>query len=174
MTTNKTLPTTIHAKVHENAAQKVTRFFNATFDDIISELYQNARRAGATLIEVVITPDDVTVDDNGHGVADPQALLSFGHSEWANADGEDPAGMGVYSLAQRSTTITSRHRDAGQGWTCRLEPAHFNGERPRDRSTRPDADGPRNPESSSKRRPETGTAKTRPRWQPYTSRWSSR
>ena len=130
MTTNSTVPTTIHAKVHANAARKVTRFFNATFDDIISELYQNARRAGATLIEVVINDDEVSVQDNGHGVADPQALLSFGHSEWANAKSEDPAGMGVYSLAQRTTTITSRHRDTGQSWTCRLEPAHFNGERP--------------------------------------------
>ena len=48
------LPATIRASVHEDAIGRVTRFFNATTLETLNELFQNARRAGATRVDVRI------------------------------------------------------------------------------------------------------------------------
>ena len=126
------LTRTIHARVHNRAVEKVTRFFNATFNDIIAELYQNARRAGATLIRVTATESQVVIEDNGRGISDPALILSFGESRWHGRSHEDPAGMGMYALAQTGATIVSRHEDADSGWRCTLKPMHFTGAAPAD------------------------------------------
>ena len=42
----------IRASVGPTLIEKSTRFFNASFEDIFAELFQNARRAGATSISV--------------------------------------------------------------------------------------------------------------------------
>lgn len=134
MPPSRILPTTIRARVHEDSITRVTRFFDATTGETLSELFQNARRAGASRVDVTIANGEVRVRDDGRGIRDPAALLAFGRSAWnseTTAD-EDPAGMGVYSLARRPlVTIRSRPRSDGQApvpaWEVKLTPNHFVG-----------------------------------------------
>ena len=67
--------------------------------------------------------------DDGIGIADCGRLLAFGGSGWAGQQAldEDPAGMGLFSLARRHCTIVSRTA-TGAAWTVSLAPEHF--ERP--------------------------------------------
>jgi len=130
----KLLPATIRARVHEDAISRVTRFFNATTVETLNELFQNARRAGATKVDVTIDGGEVRVRDNGDGITDPAALLAFGRTGWDSktARREDPAGMGVYSLARRAkVTIRSRPRPVAgtalPAWQVHLTPEHFLG-----------------------------------------------
>lgn len=131
------LPATIRASVHEDAIGRVTRFFNATTLETLNELFQNARRAGATRVDVRIAGGVVTVTDDGAGIADPAALLAFGRTGW-NAEttrSEDPAGMGVYALARRPRVIVRSRRRPEQdtapstGWQIQLTPKHFLGKK---------------------------------------------
>ena len=130
-------PSTIHARVHDSAIDRVSRFFNATLDDAFVELLQNARRAGATAVAVYAQPRSqggysVTVADNGAGIPDPSILLSFGESAWTGetAAVEDPAGIGFYALSKFGCSIASRPRVQGRtapGWCARLTPECFLG-----------------------------------------------
>jgi len=130
----KLLPATIRARVHEDAISRVTRFFNATTVETLNELFQNARRAGATRVDVTIAGGEVLVRDNGEGITEPAALLAFGRTGWdfETTRREDPAGMGIYSLARRpKVTIRSRPRPVGgtalPAWQVHLTPEHFLG-----------------------------------------------
>ena len=70
----------------------------------------------------------ITVEDNGCGIDRPETLLAFGNSAWqerAVAD-EDPAGMGLASLAGCGACITSRPAD-GPAWSVTLTTEHFTG-----------------------------------------------
>jgi len=122
------LPTVIHSQVDPAAITKVTRLFNNTLSDSLTELVQNARRAGASLIELTTSDRDgqtwLTVTDDGGGIADPSVVLSLGRSDWDKtiAQREDPAGMGVFSLAGRHVVIASRPRAAVQGWRIEIGP----------------------------------------------------
>ena len=87
----------------------------------------------------------VTVRDNGHGIADPAVLLSFGQSGWDEplARRERPAGMGIACLARRGCTVSSRARNPvssqpATGWRMTLEPDHFLGKDRRHRRARQD------------------------------------
>lgn len=133
----KLLPTTIRARVHEDAITRVTRFFDATTVETLNELFQNARRADATRVDVAIADGEVRLRDDGRGIDDPAALLAFGRTGWDpdTARREDPAGMGVYSLARRpKVTIRSRPRPVEgarlPAWQVQLKPEHFLGEYP--------------------------------------------
>ena len=118
-------------------------FFDATAPTVFTELIQNARRAGASRVEITNEPTDsrvgnealkVTVLDNGHGIADPSVVLSFGQCAWDEdlARRERAAGMGLACLARRGCSISSRSKAprSGQasGWRMSLEPDHFLGE----------------------------------------------
>ena len=142
MTDRSHFPASIRARVHDGAIDRVTRFFNATLADAFVELIQNARRAGATRLQVVTdaVPEAeasggirVTVTDNGDGIANPAVLLSFGESGWDEdtARREDPAGIGVYALSKRGCTVSSRVRgpllDLAPGWRVALTPDCFLG-----------------------------------------------
>ena len=130
-------PSTIHARVHDSAIDRVSRFFNATLDDAFVELLQNARRAGATAIAVRAEflsegRYRVTLTDDGAGIADPSILLSFGESAWTGetAAAEDPAGIGFYALSKFGCSIASRpraHGRAAPGWRAELTPDSFLG-----------------------------------------------
>ena len=110
MTTLQT-PQSIHATIHQDAINEVAGFFNATTEDILNELLQNARRSGATEVEITTQEDQVTVTDNGVGISDPAAILAFGHTGWENktAQSEHAAGMGFYALA-RSEQVRVRSK----------------------------------------------------------------
>ncbi len=130
-------PSTIHARVHDSAIDRVSRFFNATLDDAFVELLQNARRAGATAISVrseYVSERQyrVAVVDDGAGIPDPSILLSFGESAWTGETeaAEDPAGIGFYSLSKFGCSIASRPRADGRvapGWRAELTPESFLG-----------------------------------------------
>jgi len=129
---------TIRARIHDSALKRVTRTFAATLADIFAETLQNARRAGATRVNVVLGEHErnggpiVTVLDDGQGIADPRVLLSFGENGWSGelVQREDAAGMGMLSLARRGCAVSSRPRAPGDasGWRVELAPEHFAGE----------------------------------------------
>ena len=126
-------PRSIQANIAEEAISKVSRFFNASMNQIIDELLQNARRSGATEVHVLVTDNEVIVTDNGRGIANPENVLAFGRSNWSpeTAAAEDPAGMGIFSLARRKATIRSRPATGDDslapGWKVQLCPEHFVG-----------------------------------------------
>jgi len=115
---------TIKAVVSPGAINAASRLFNASLEDVINELLQNSRRAGATRVEIAINYGKLWYRDNGCGLKDPQTLLSLGGSGW-DADtqqSEDPAGMGFFSLSKREIVVV-KSRD----WSVVLDPDVFSG-----------------------------------------------
>lgn len=110
------IPATIATAVAPETIARVTRLFNNTAFDVVTELFQNARRAGALAVAVVIQtggPDTLLhIADDGHGIADPASVVTLGRSGWSDETrrAEDPAGMGVFSLAGRDVIIRSYSR----------------------------------------------------------------
>lgn len=123
-----TFPTTIHTAVGESIIGKVSRWFNGGASDVLTELLQNARRAGATKVHIDQFTEDgqdiVVVRDDGKGIDDPATLLTLGDSGWQEdiARREDPAGMGMFSLAGRQITVRSWSPTAGHGWQVTITP----------------------------------------------------
>jgi hypothetical protein len=116
---------TIRAKVNPRLLSKADRLFTGTVDGRIIEILQNARRAGATEVHITNRAGQVTVRDNGRGIADFAALLDLGQSGWDESmeQAEDPAGVGIFCLAPREVSITSGDKKAviiGKGWTGEL------------------------------------------------------
>lgn len=116
------METVIHARVSEKLLSKADRLFTGTLDGRIIEILQNARRAGATEVHIVNSEGQVTVRDNGQGIADFAALLDLGKSGWDDRteNTEDPAGVGIFCLAPREVCIASGHEQAviqDKGWT---------------------------------------------------------
>ena len=126
---------TIRATVSPETISKVTRLFNGTIGDILNELLQNARRAGASGVDVDAMPVEnglrVTIADDGCGIDDPARVLALGASRWdaAVANGEDPAGMGIFSLAGKPARIESRTENAITGWSIEIPADAWTGER---------------------------------------------
>ena len=113
---------TIQAKVNPKLLSKASRLFTGTLDGRIIEILQNARRAGATEVEITNKDGFVTVQDNGSGIEDFSTLLDLGNSDWDQAmeKAEDPAGVGVFCLSPREVTICSKGKKiviTKNGWT---------------------------------------------------------
>jgi hypothetical protein len=109
---------TIQAKVSGRILHKADRLFNNSHNQVLVELLQNARRAGATLVTVTtkkITDrsTEIAFTDNGSGIADYEQLLSLGESGWKKEvdQVEDPAGMGLFSLVHSGVIVRSRGRE---------------------------------------------------------------
>lgn len=121
-------PSTIHASVGPSLIGKVGRLFNNGVADVLAELLQNARRAGASEVDIdVIDTEDrklLVLRDNGIGIDDPAKILTLGDSGWSGdiARSEDPAGMGVFSLAGRHVEIRSYSPTVGMGWRVVIPP----------------------------------------------------
>jgi len=103
---------TICAKVNLRLLTKADRLFTGTVEGRVVEILQNARRAGATEVKITNKDGYVTVRDNGSGIEDFQKLLDLGGSGWDEKmeAGEDPAGVGLFSLAPREVSIVSGNR----------------------------------------------------------------
>ncbi|MDE8652147.1 ATP-binding protein [Novosphingobium album (ex Liu et al. 2023)] len=120
--TAMSLPATIHTAVSPEAIHRASRLFSGGSLDVINEILQNSRRAGATRVAVDIVAiedrDWLFIRDDGCGIDDPAALLMLGFSGWGEtiACSEDPAGMGIFSLAGRTVVIESFSRLAGKAW----------------------------------------------------------
>src|SRR3989338_3220597 len=74
----------IQVRINEEGTLRNQRYAFSNRFTLISELLQNARRAGATQIEVHYDAASqiLHVTDNGCGVDDFQKLLSFNESCW--------------------------------------------------------------------------------------------
>src|SRR3546814_7507583 len=109
-----TLPREIRPTVGDELITKVSRLFNGTIADVLNELFQNARRAGAGRIEVRVSEHEgssvLTIADDGRGIDDPASYVTLGRSGWndAIARREDTAGMGVFR-DRKSTRLNSSH-----------------------------------------------------------------
>ncbi|MEY2161563.1 MULTISPECIES: ATP-binding protein [unclassified Rhodanobacter] len=93
---------------------------------VYGELLQNARRAGATLIEVTFDGETLSVADNGHGIEDLQQLLLKATSEWtADVIEEDrPFGLGFLAAVYACDSIrvaTRTANNSGQGFIAMTE-----------------------------------------------------
>ena len=113
---------TIQATVNARLLSKANRLFTGTLGGRIVEVLQNARRAGATEVQITNQDGCVTVCDNGRGIDDFSKLLDLGGSGWEDSleASEDPAGVGVFCLAPRKVTIRSQGEMVtieGDGWT---------------------------------------------------------
>jgi hypothetical protein len=119
---------TIQACVNPKLLARAQRLFTGTRDGRIIELLQNARRAGATKVEIENVSGQITVRDNGAGVEDFAKLLDMGGSGWPSAveggvdleASEDPAGVGLFCLAPRKVMIRTRGKKVvidNEGWT---------------------------------------------------------
>ena len=130
------IPAMIATAVAPETITKVTRLFNNTAYDVVCELFQNARRAGATLVAVtVITASDAAylqIVDDGHGIADPASIVTLGRSGWSDDTrrAEDPAGMGVFSLAGRDVIVRSYSQPDRQGWMAHIPAMAWETSRP--------------------------------------------
>lgn len=137
-------PRSIRARIDESTLDRVPRMFSASIEDVIAETLQNARRAGATRVDIKVdrpipTAEQshrITICDDGAGIADPGVLLSYGQNGWSRdlVEREDAAGMGFLSLARIGCTVASRPQSlngrAHDGWRVQLETEHFTGKAP--------------------------------------------
>ncbi|MCG2841259.1 ATP-binding protein [Sandaracinobacter sp. RS1-74] len=127
---------TIQPSVSPALLTKVTRLFNGSVRDGLSEMFQNARRAGATEVHVrrrhLNDQPTLIVRDDGAGIADPATLLALGASGWDDeiAHREDPAGMGVFSLAGKHVVVRSRTPGSLMGWRVTITPEAWSGQIP--------------------------------------------
>ena len=133
-TITKEMPRIIRARMHPDTLSRVPRMFNASPTDTLNELFQNARRSGATRIDVIIRLNgpgntyQVIVEDDGRGITNPQVLLSYGENSWEDGltEREDAAGMGFAALANLGCVVSSKTADSAE-WALNLEPDHFLG-----------------------------------------------
>ena len=130
-----TLPDTIQARMHESTISRVTRMYASTLDEIFNETLQNARRAGATAVNVKLEATSrewirITMRDNGQGIEDPQKLLSYGENGWDGdlIEREDAAGMGLLSLARYGCKVHSCTRQS-KPWKVTIDTEHFLGKK---------------------------------------------
>ena len=113
---------TIQAQVNPRLLTKANRLFTRVAIRRIIEILQNARRAGATEVEITNEAGIVMVRDNGLGIGDFSRLLDLGGSGWEDTfeQSEDPAGVGLFCLAPRKVSVRSRGSMAcigGDDWT---------------------------------------------------------
>ena len=99
----------IQATVNPRLLSKANRLFTGTLEGRVIEILQNARRAGATKVEIANQDGYVLVKDDGEGIEDFSRLLDLGGSGWEEAleSSEDPAGVGIFCLAPRQVVIAS-------------------------------------------------------------------
>lgn len=112
MTTNLIAPNSVRAGVSERKLfASLSQWFASSFS-VLGELMQNARRAEATEIHFSLSGKDLTIQDNGIGVADFQNLVQFAESGWKveTQIAENPFGMGFFSCLYSAEAVTVQSR----------------------------------------------------------------
>lgn len=108
--------------------RELPHFFQS-FSEALTELIQNAYRAGARSVTVVLDRDrrEVIVQDDGPGAPDPADLLVAGRSGWG-PQVIAPAGLGFFALLGLCERVEiESHYAPGKGWRLRLGPEAFEG-----------------------------------------------
>ena len=107
----------IQVRINEEGALRNQRYAFTDRYTLVTELLQNARRAGATRIDIThdASAQRLCVADDGHGIADFQKLLTFNESGWdeATSDQERPFGIGFSKClyaASRCIVTSGRQR----------------------------------------------------------------
>lgn len=99
----------IHVRINQEGALRNQRFAFTDRFTLVTELLQNARRAGALHIVIDHRADDkvLTVRDDGRGIDDFQKLLSFHESGWDNdtVNREHPFGIGFTKCLYAATRV---------------------------------------------------------------------
>lgn len=107
--------TQIQVRINEAGALRNQRYAFTNRYTLVSELLQNARRAGATRID--LTHDTATrrlcISDNGCGIDDFQKLLVFNESGWdeATQQHEHPFGIGFSKCLYSASRCIIRSGD---------------------------------------------------------------
>ena len=120
---------TFKINVSQRIIERASALFNASLKDIFNELLQNSRRAGATSVKVSVeninNQDWLILEDDGIGMFHDGVNITLGESQWNEAiqNNEYPAGMGLFSLANRGCKIEANGR------SIVLEPKHFTGKK---------------------------------------------
>jgi len=104
----------ITASVDQKAFLASMKHLFASSSTFIGELMQNARRAGASTVEITTNPSDASIAfaDNGCGVEDFSALVAFARSNWSEQTMREdrPFGMGFFSALFAARTVVIRSR----------------------------------------------------------------
>jgi hypothetical protein len=104
----------IQVRINEEGALRNQRFAFTDRFTLVSELLQNARRAGATSIAINHDAEagTLTVRDNGGGIDDFQKLLTFNESGWdePTCDAENPFGIGFSKCLYAASRCIVRSR----------------------------------------------------------------
>lgn len=113
--TNATIESSeIKSSVNEKRFFQTMGHLFATSYSFLGELMQNARRAGATLIDFKFDAGkkSLVLTDNGSGIEDFAVLIQFCESNWAEdvVLKDNPFGMGLYSLFFACKTVRVRSR----------------------------------------------------------------
>lgn len=107
----------IQVRINEEGTLRNQRYAFTDRFTLVSELLQNARRAGAFHITMDHDAEakTLTIRDDGHGISDFQKLLSFNESGWNDdiAERECPFGAGFTKClyaAERVVVVSGRKR----------------------------------------------------------------
>jgi hypothetical protein len=121
----------IQIRINESGVLRNQRFAFTNRYTLVTELLQNARRAGATHIEIHHDPAQqrLCVVDNGRGVEDFQKLLTFHESGWGESlvEQEHPFGVGFSKClyAAKRCVVTSGHQKVDIDTEAALQRASF-------------------------------------------------
>ena len=119
----------IQVRINEEGALRNQRYAFTDRFTLVSELLQNARRAGAMRIEIHYdaTAQVLRVEDDGRGLDDFQKLLSFHESGWdaATSAEERPFGVGFSKCLYAATRciVASKHQRVDIDTTAALNKA---------------------------------------------------
>lgn len=104
----------IQVRINEESALRNQRFAFTDRFTLVSELLQNARRAGATSIAIDhdVETRTLSVRDDGRGIDDFQKLLTFNESGWdePTCDAENPFGVGFSKCLYAASRCIVRSR----------------------------------------------------------------
>lgn len=117
--------TEIRASLSDKLIRNADRYFTADLGQMIDEIVQNARRAGARTLRARLADGVLTLADDGRGLtaADAPVLLQLGGSSNTDAieTAENAAGVGFFSMAHADVTVRSHD------WEMRVPRDAFTG-----------------------------------------------